>query len=414
MIGSYPIKIKPVLSIILFVTLCFSLVSNAYPAPNPKQEAGKLPHFKIVIPVQQLESLGFESFSPSDFDIVFHKESLYLFNYKDRRIVKFPGNKPGKTVAAEEGNERGKMLSPKSFFIYDSKTAAVYDYERKTILFYDLNLNFIDEKKIEGNYSDIAVSDTRIIAFTPNDSHVAAFLDSRFKTAGKLVKAHKEIPFPGFYPRLSNQVYFMKDGLAAHTPWLQTRKMCKIEIYDLKKRRPAPILSLSWKQPYEVDMSSFERRLDLYFTSSAVKTGPFYVVQNSVVRSIGELAYDLLVFNADGTLRHRTEFPYRFIRCQTDSREKDGVFYALDDESNIVGIELGDLLKFTSKRRVLKERVKDTEAGQSVPVRNGVKKKSGPNEMDPVLSICEGFCDKYRDESDFMACIFGCLGAKKK
>ena len=378
--------------------ILFLVISIVFIFPRgPKDRINSIqPLLKTVISVAQLESSGFGYIYDNCFDLLFTQKALYLLNSRDRMIVKFSGQQPMKTLKVEKGVEEKKMMFPVNLFLYNPKTLAVFDFEKRSVLFYNMELHFLNEQKIKGNIIGITNNEGDTTAFLLNSDFLLGQMDKNLNIVKTYIRGYEKTPFRRYFKRFLNQVFFMTGGLAGHTKWLQFENQCKLDIYDMKKKKR--IISLYWEQPFKLDEIHFISKRDLYVTINAVIAGGYYIIQNAIQRSVGERAvYELLIFDLRGKLVFRGETPYGLMRFSKGWRDK--LLYMMNDEGSIVALDVNELLKTKPKTIVFK---------YSSPI------KSKPITVDEVgydvIRDCEWFCCRFNDILDVMACMTGCIG----
>jgi hypothetical protein len=176
---------------------------------------------------------------------------------------------------------------------------------------------------------------------------VFEFLDQNFNTIETLVKSTTKSPFDQYYQRWLNEAYFLRGGLGGHSFWRQPWKDCKVDIYDLDKKKLK--VSLQWEQSNPPSQSDINNDRNFLFTSFVEKLKSFYVIGNSSTTKFGiPPSTELLVFNEKGKLILRIDFPYKILRFQkiTD----DTLIYVMDDDEDISYIDLMSILRFEAKK----------------------------------------------------------------
>lgn len=304
----------------------------------------------IRIPAGVLEARGFEHFNPSDFDLLFGSDSLYIMNFKDRTVVCFKGDKPVASYAYPEGKNRRLKFAPKSIFFYNSKTIGIYDYGKSFVRLLSPNLEFIRDIPVRNAFLDLSVTGKGLTAFLYRHENVFAFLDGNFNIAKTFCPAERDLPFDGYYPRLLNQGFFLSPTQTAHTRWAQHEKKCKIDVYDLENLEK--VLTLTWEKETQWNAEEFKKQTNCYFTIFAAKTGPYYVIQNSFLKAHGaKNRYLLLVFDESGTIIYNQEFPFRLIRFQKPYSNTETQVYYMDDHGDIVSNDIRSIMKHKKAKK---------------------------------------------------------------
>ncbi len=309
----------------------------------PPRDIPKYAH--VMIPVEILEKTGFEHFNEYPCELAFKGNSLYILNFRDYLIVKFDARsmKPLKIFKAAYGQAPQEILVPRSLFLVDNKVA-VFDIGKRKILFFNLDLDYVEEikmiKRFEKIYCNGQKPPIAMLDYTASD--VIAFLDSRFEVKDSFIKANKKIPFDRFYPPLLNMIYFMNNNMVAHTYYIYPSKSCKIDIYDITSRKKT--MTLSWDQPFTPNQKDMSARKNLYGCYYVGKHGRYYVVITNIIKKLHtKVTYNLLVFDEKGRLLLLQESPYRFINYTTD-RDDLSVYFLADNE-NISYIDIPGLMK---------------------------------------------------------------------
>jgi hypothetical protein len=295
-------------------------------------------HFQKFITSDILESAGFEHFNVSNFFMLFHEENLYIMNMEDLLIAKFHGVKPGNVFKTRKGQAPRELIVPRSLFLYNAETLSVYDIAKSRILFFDLDLNYLNEIPVGRDFVEIHRNRDMLVSCRMFQyDTIFASLDDEFNVVETFVNADKKIPVEGFPPPLSNFGIILNNGLVAHTYRWYPFKNCKIDIYDIYSRQPK--VALSWQQPFSPTRQDIKSRKNLYFSTYVGNHCKYYVVQNSISKKLkANVKYDLLIFNDKGKLLHRSEFPYCLIRFRKDI--EDTMLYFLDDDEDISCIDV--------------------------------------------------------------------------
>jgi hypothetical protein len=299
-------------------------------------------HSQKFITSDILESMGFEHFDVSNFFMLFNEDNLYIMNMEDLLIAKLRGVKPGKVFKTAKGQAPRELIVPRSLFLYNADTLSVYDIGKSSILFFDFDLNYLDERPIGRDFIEIQRSQDMLLScrMFQHDT-VFASLDDEFNVVETFVNADKKIPVEGFPPPLVNFGIILNNGLVAHTYRWYPFKNCRINIYDTCARQSKVVLS--WEQPFSPTEQDIKSRRNLYFSFYVGNHCKYYVVQNSISKKLkGNVKYDLLIFNDKGKLLHQSEFPYRLIRFRKDI--EDTMLYFLDDDEDISCADLRKII----------------------------------------------------------------------
>lgn len=335
-------QIITVLSLLVTLTYCSSQGDSANQNNHLTVEEIKNRAQKFI-PVSTLEAAGFEHIAAFDFDLLFGKGFLYILNMRDRMIAQFEGAELRSVYKAQYGQGPKDMLAPKSMFFYGDKNLAVHDYEKKKIIFFDLNLKYIREVTVSDAFLTFGNSEQGIVAVLSFMSHVFGIVNKNFSIAESFVKVNTELPFQRYRSRWLNEGFFLNTKLAAHTYWLQPKKTCKVDVYDLKNKRH--MIRLEWPNRFSPAQKNIDQRKNLLFTVFIAKVGRFFVIQNSIMKTFSPIAdFELLVFDDKGALISRGNFPFKLLRLRKVTDDKDMLLYVMDDDEDISYIDLRSII----------------------------------------------------------------------
>lgn len=295
------------------------------------------------IPVSTLEVAGFEHIAAYDFDLLFGKGFLYVLNMRDNMIAQFEGAELRNVFKARQGQGPKDMLAPKSMFFYGDDKLAVHDYEKKKIVFFDLDLNYIEEVTVSKPFLTFANWGQGIIAELSSQEYVFGLVDDKFNITESFVKANTELPFERYFRHWLNEGHFINAWLIGHTHRLQPREDCKVDVYNLKNKKH--VLSLEWSHLFPPAQKNIDTRKNLLFTVFIAKIGRFYVIQNSIMRTFSpDSDFELLVFDENGRLISRGDFPFKLLRIQRAVKETDMRLYVMDDDEDIAYFDLMSII----------------------------------------------------------------------
>jgi hypothetical protein len=300
------------------------------------------------ISLSQLEAAGFEHISAADFDLLFDGDHVYLLNMRDLRVAIYEDGKLLKVYNAPRGQGPQDMLAPKSIFFYDGDTLAIHDYSRQSIIFFDRDLNYKREQKLDIRFEVMAQTSFGLMATDPEHKHMFAFLDGQFNVVDTFVEKYDKLPFKEyfFYESMLNKEFFVGKNIVGHSHRHQINKKCKIDLYNLESR--AHTISLHWEQTTKPTKKDFLKKRNLYCSSLTRKLGPYYVVHNVTIGQLSDRSsctYDLLIFDGLGKLIYKADnLPFRILRFQSDCNDTKLYVMEEGDDKGMDYIELEDIL----------------------------------------------------------------------
>jgi hypothetical protein len=292
--------------------------------------------------IQELEDAGFKYFRASSFNLLFKSKYLYLFSKKDYRIVKFEDKKPLKVYQTKRGQAPGEFLNPHGLFFYAHDTLATFDLMKKSLLLFDLELNYLDERRTPALGLSLKKSGNGFLAFGNFGDKLFARMDNDFNVVETFVDVNKKVPFKNMLPQLYNVGQLLDEQTVAYSTWLYVNKDCKIDIFDINQKKV--ILSLKWEQPYPpLTEKDFNARRNWYGGGLIKKFKNCYVVENGFTKVVSmnpDILFHLLIFKENGELFfQQNKFPYHIIHSNDDSR-----IFLFDDDRGILYIDIEDIL----------------------------------------------------------------------
>jgi len=305
--------------------------------------------FKTFLTAQDLENAGFEHISNMYIIAPFFVgDNYYLQNSGDKKIVKFRGNQAVKSYQAA-GQAGGEFMAMGQIFLHDPNTLAVFDPLKKSILLFDLDLNYISEKKLSQSYVTqiMKISRDRYIISSFFGEYVFSFLDQNFKEVEGFIKINPKSPSKKLIPQLFNQGIFIDENTVAFTSPLQLTSNCFVDIYDIPTRRKT--LVLKWKNSFPIpSQSELNQFKKFHALGNTYKYSGYYWVQNifypkKITLNLNNIEWELeeLIFNDKGQfLFQQLKFPYTVI----PSNDKKRVF-AKDEDCNILVADISDIRK---------------------------------------------------------------------
>ncbi len=305
--------------------------------------------FKTFLTAQDLENFGFEHLTNQHMSPpYFVHDSYYLANSGDKRIVKITGNKLVKSYQAA-GQAGGEFMSTGQIFLNDTKTLAVFDPLKRSILLFDLDLNYISEKKIAKSFITqiVKLKENRYIVVNVLGDFVFNFIDEKFNIVENFIKKDRKIYYKKLGLMQSKQGMILNENTAACTIPLQPTRQCFVDIYDIPTMKK--ILVLKWKNSFPIpSQNDIENYKNIHAFGATFKLNEYYWIQNAFyckkislnanenVREVEEL-----IFNDKGQLLlQQSKFPYSVI----PSNDKNRVF-AKDEDCNILVADISDIRK---------------------------------------------------------------------
>jgi len=334
------INVIQFLSVLLVITIISSCSTNKDDNAWKKKDLKKF--IKTEIPIETLEEVGFESIDREWIHLLFKDSYIYVLNQNDRQIVKFKGEKPLKSYKSPEGMGPGDFLFPRYSFFKDDHTLAILDRGKTSVLFFDEDLNYLGEKKLMKLYVIMSQTGGIIAGGQITKDKVFTTFDRDFNEVEKFVDINTKLPFQQFHIGLLNKVYFLHGGYGVHTLSWYYEKACSLDIYNLATKKK--ILTLDWELPNNPTEKNYRENKDFSCSEYVGFHGSFYVVMNGFYkRSLQEPKPELLVFDQQGNMILRRDFPFRFLSF--DKEVNDTLLYFLDEHDNIASIDLMDILK---------------------------------------------------------------------
>jgi len=289
-----------------------------------------------------LEKAGFEHMDAKHFSLLIDNDTLYILNKKDFLVVKFTSNKPGRAYK-EKGQGPGSFLNPRSMFFSNKQEPAIFDTIKKSIVFFDLDLNYKREIRVNTNFNDVIALKKGFAASGDFGNFLFATLDSQFKIIDTFVNVTTTVPFANLPPAALNCGYLSMGDQVAHTAWLFTSKTCKVNIIDANSKKKT--VGLEWEQRHSPTQKDIDSRSNMYSSFYVGKHGKFYVVSNLFNKSISAPDVgDLLIFDSHGKLISRDDdFPYGIVKSFNTAG--DSRVYFFDEERGLLFFDLSGLKK---------------------------------------------------------------------
>lgn len=331
---------------LIFVSFMMAMLLPFCSGPGTKTTAKKNidDHFKKFMTVEKLEEVGFQHLDGVNFFLLLNSKNIYIFNEKDFLIAKFTGNKLQRVFKTQKGQAPKEMITPMSFFLYNDDTIAIADYLKSSILFFDRDLNYTKEIKINNKIMTMARVGKTLVA-TSNyggEENVFAVLDKDFNIVKTIVKANKKMPAERSQHWHLNKGFFLDEKLVSHSFVLFPNKKCKVDVYDVNTEKL--VATLPWEQPFSPTAKSINERKNIYFIEHVGKYGLYYVVRTSHSKTLQSKSYhEFMIFDLDGTLKYKSDFSYGIIQAVKDTM--DSKLYFMDDDEGISYIDIEAFLK---------------------------------------------------------------------
>jgi hypothetical protein len=296
--------------------------------------------------MEALEKSGFEHIGNIFFKMLVRDKTIYILNNKDFMVAKFSRNDLRRAECVfktKKGQAPKEMIAPATLFLYDEQTIAVSDIARNSVFFFDLDLNYIKETRINDRIGRmVRVGNSFASQLRSKEDDAVAIIDNDFKIVRTIIKANKTLPFEGFFPPFLNMVYYPGNNLIAHSYWCLPFKECFVNIHDLEGNMK---VKLSWKHPYTLPTAkTFKNGQKLYSCDYVGIYGSYYVVKCKFIKVVfGSKSHDLLIFNREGNLEFKDDFPYDIL--DTTGSLNESHIYFMDDEEGISYIDVEELLK---------------------------------------------------------------------
>jgi hypothetical protein len=294
--------------------------------------------------IEVLEKSGFERISSDNFELLLEGETSYILNSKDYLIVKFKGNTPQRIFKTREGQAPGEMITPYSLFRYNESIIAIFDTLRKTVFFFDNDLNYVKEIKVYPEFDAMTREGKNIIAiYSSLEENMYAQLDENFRVVRTTVKSNKTFPFKRVYNFHLNLGFFLDNSLVSHSFSMFLYKKCKANIYNVNTGEL--VVTLNWEQPFSPTAKSIYNRMNCYFLYHLGKYGSYYVVHTTHSRALLDRRryYEFRIFDEEGVLRYKDDFSNRIMAVS--KKTPDSKLYFMDDDEGISYIDIEEFMK---------------------------------------------------------------------
>lgn len=318
---------------IIFLSIVFGCSSSI---DNSRKISGK--DGVVWLERKTLEKLGFLRIT-SDMRLLKYK-GFYLLNCQDKILIKIKDNVPERKYSAD-GQGPGEFVRPQSLFQYNDNSIAVFDITKQSILLFDLNLNFLDEKKLIAPIRDIDRMNDCFIAFGDFNPNYFARFDKQLNRVETFQEIPKKVSIKNTFPTFFYKGFLLSENELAATNWLFTETKCRIFIIDpfTKQRK----LTLEWKNPFPFIGKDFAKMSETYSMFWMNKFGRYYVVQVQYAeKSSKNSSYKLLFFDLNGRMVNQSEFDNEIIQISVVGSSENRVFF-VDDKENIAYLDLKTL-----------------------------------------------------------------------
>jgi len=301
-------------------------------------------HAVKFMTVEALEKVGYEHISGYNFRILFKNGSLYILNTKDFLLAKFNGDRLLRVFKTRDGQAPKEMITPFSLFRYNENTIAIFDEHKRSVFFFDSNLNLEREIRINSNYEKIArVGKNMVATFSSLEDDMFALLDENLQVIRTAIKTNKTFPFKRVYKHHLNEGFFLDGNMVSHSYSMFLYKNCKVNIHDISTGKLVAVLN--WEQPFSPTAQSINKRKNCYYLYHVGKYGPYYVVHTSYSKTlIGSRRHRVIrIFNEKGDLRYKDNFGNIIITVSKES--PDSKLYFMDDGDGISYIDIEEFMK---------------------------------------------------------------------
>jgi len=333
------IRIK-ITVIILLLFVFNTCSSNPGEIKNTETQKTFQALLKPFLSIEALEKAGFEHFA-NDFLLLFLKDTIYLLNTKDSIIVKFKGTTPSKLYKLNAQGPGG-MLSARSIFIYDPVTIAVFDIQKLSVLFFDLDLNYKGEIRVNPAFTRIRNINNGFIASGDfPDNKLVSILDKNFVITKSLVNSNLGIPFSiKLPPFVLNRLYLLNDRQIAYTYWVYLHKKCTASIFDILSGEI--IKTLEWEQDNTPNQKEINENKNLYSSSEINNTMSYYIVNTKFSKELRDPGYnEIIIFRENGKLVHRFRGEVSLVK--TINNKGDSRIFLFDEDKGILSLDLKEL-----------------------------------------------------------------------
>lgn len=318
------------------------LISYSYSHENKKKQKATIEP-TVLLTAAQLEKYGFVSLDGEEFLLLFLDEGFILSNYKDKLLIRYKSPDDVRQYK-EYGKGPGQFLAPGDMFKYDDQTIGMFDLIKKSVLLFDLDLNYLGEIKVDPKTARISSlgDSNRFIAFGYFKGKIFAFLDRDFKIMETFVPEVTKGPFPGLTPTHLNFGYFLNNSQFAYSLTYFTGKECSADIYDADTKEIS--LTLKWEQDHLPTKEDKKQLKNRYYRGTIHSHNGYYLVLNAFMRDMYAMPkYDLIIFDQKGKIRFRDkDFPYSPI-INIYSTPKSRIYFITEDE-NLAYLDFNDLL----------------------------------------------------------------------
>lgn len=294
---------------------------------------------KLFMDADTLEKAGFNHLSSDAFNILVLGSRYYILNTQDNMIVKFNGKNPER-LYNKSGQGPAELLNPFSIFDAGNNTIGIFDLDKIEIVFFDLDLNFIKEVRVNRSIRKILKSNGKWYAFGDFDDKIFAVMDENLNIIDRFGQRDRKSPFQKLYPAALYMGYLLPGGEVADTSWLYVHSTCTIDILDITTKKK--LHTLQWDNPYPPNQNTINNGTMMYSSRYVGKHNDLYVVQNSFVKKIKDKeVYYLMVF--DKTQKLLTTFTMENAVISSQDNTDPSKIYTLDDNGNMLYMDLKEM-----------------------------------------------------------------------
>lgn len=326
-----------ILLISVFFTICYSSL------PGNAEYKRKNLEPKILLTSDQLEKCGFVRIDGSNFRLYQLEDGFILGNIKDNTIIRYKSPRDIRQYQ-QRGAGPGEFLYANRIFKYDCHTIGIHDFRKKSVLLFDLDLNYQKEFKVDTKIERISAlkGENRYIAFGFFKKKVFAILDRDFKIKETFFPAVTKSRLPRMYLSMLNSGHFLNENRFAFTRQYYTEKICTVDIYNVDTRKV--ILTLKWEHDRRNTEKDRLKLENLYISSQIMEYDGYYVILNYFTKKVkAPLVHDFIIFDKEGNIRYRDKnFPYDIIFITNTPKSR---LYLITEDEDLAFIQFSDFVK---------------------------------------------------------------------
>lgn len=331
---------KKILLLLLLLFLLISCSNND--RGNGKKQLKEIEK-KVLLTAEQLEKAGFMRLDGKYFSLyLLEDDGFILFHMKENIMIRYKSPDDIRQYQAH-GQGPGQFLRLSYIFKYDEQTIGIHDTLKKSVLLFDMDLNYKNEIKIDPRIETISPLShgNGFIAFGFFGGKVFAFLDRDFNIKETFFTEVKKGRLSNLYRRNLNYGKFLNNDRFIFTRDYYVDKICRVDIYSANARKL--MQKLEWEQdhlPTEKDNIELKNR---YTFCRFFEYDGFYLMVNGFLKDMStQPVYDLIIFEKSGKIIYRDKkFPQNPVKL--NNAPKSRLFFITDDEA-LAYIEVKDLI----------------------------------------------------------------------